>query len=70
MNASKIKAPAIMIAAIRHVQPGERAAAARFAETFYASALARLNAFGDFSAARNAEMAADATAAEIAFRFA
>ena len=64
------KAPASMVAAIRKVRPCERKAAARYAEKFYARALARLNAFGDFSAARNAEMAAEATAAEIVFRFA
>lgn len=70
MGTNKIKAPAVMIAAIRDVQPGERISAARYAEKFYARALARLNAFGDFSTERNAEMAAEATAAEIAFRFA
>lgn len=69
MNA-KTKAPTAMIEAIRKVQPSERAVAARYAEKYFARSLAKLTAFGDFSAAQNVEMAANATAAEIEFRFA
>ncbi len=65
-----MKAPAAMINAIRNVQPSERLMAARVGEAAYRRAFARLEAFGDFPSTQNREMAAEAAAAEIAFRFA
>lgn len=64
-----MKAPAAMRAAVRNVQPSERDAARKVAETFYFSFLAQLNGFGDFTTSDNERLAAEAAAAEVVFRF-
>jgi hypothetical protein len=64
------KPTASMIAAVRAVHPSERRAAALVAERVFSDFLATLTAWDDFSPADHVEMAGDAAAAEVAFRFA
>lgn len=66
---SKIAAPAAMIAAVEAVAQAHRLAAAQMAERVFADRLVTLVAFDDFSAAANRELAAEAAAAEVAYRF-
>jgi altronate dehydratase len=66
----KNKAHPIMIAAVKAVRPCERIAAARCAEVTFIKALRKLQQFADYSEQDNIEMAAQAAAAEIAFKFA
>lgn len=65
-----MQVPAVMITAVKAVQPSERRAAMLVAERTFLDALAQLRAWGDFSDADHIEMAADAAAAEVAFKFA
>lgn len=58
-----------MIAAVKAVAPAHRLAAAQMAERVFADRLATLVAFDDFSAAENRALAAEAAAAEVAYRF-
>lgn len=65
-----MKTPEVMILAVKAVQPSERRAAAQLAERVFFASLAKARAWGDFNDATNIELAANAAAAEIAFRFA
>jgi hypothetical protein len=65
-----MQVPAIMIAAIKEVQPSERRAAMLLAERTFNNFLTKLREWGDFDEATHVEMAANAAAAEVAFKFA
>jgi hypothetical protein len=65
-----MQVPAAMISAVKAVQPSERRAAMLVAERTFLAALAQLRLWGDFSDAAHIEMAADAAAAEVTFKFA
>lgn len=59
-----------MIDAVRSVRPAQRVEAAFLAEKTYFESLVRLEEFGDFDSETNQKMAADAAAAELAYRYA
>jgi hypothetical protein len=59
-----------MIIAVKAVQLSERRAAAQLAERVFLASLAKACAWGDFNDATNIELAAEAAAAEVAYRFA
>lgn len=59
-----------MVSAVNAVRPTERRAAAKCAEWAFFRAYNRLAELGDFSEYDNIEMAGQAAAAEVAFRFA
>lgn len=65
-----IKATPAMIAAVRAVHPTERRAAAALAERVFFASLDSLRVWDDFTPAAHVEMAGQAAAAEVAFRFA
>lgn len=64
------KAPLAMIAAVRRVCLAERTQAIHLAEKVYHQHLTKLELFGDYGTDTNKEMAAQAAAAEVLFRFA
>lgn len=65
-----IKTPEVMIQAVKNVHPAERRAAALLGERVFLAALAKFRVWADFDEATNVELAAEAAAAEIAYRFA
>ena len=65
-----IKTPEVMILAVKKVQPAERRVAALLGERVFFAALAKARIWADFDEATNLELAAEAAAAEIAYRFA
>ena len=65
-----LKAPATMIAAVKKVSPADRLPAAALAESVFSTSLEKLHKFDDYPEAINVEMAGEAAAAEVAFRFA
>lgn len=68
---TKQKAPAAMIAAVRSVRASERLSAIRFADRFFTDCLSNQNFSEEFrSDAERRAMAAEATAAEVRWRFA
>jgi hypothetical protein len=66
----KQKASPALVAAILRVQRSERIAAMQVAEKTFTEALSKLTEWNDFSHADHIEMAMEAAAAEVAYKFA